>query len=321
MPKSLTWNARNQLTQVSQGSNVQLSFSYDALGRRIAKTVGSGTPTQYLYDGANVVQETQGSSSNPVLNGLGIDERFARNDVTGRTYYLTDTLRSTIALTDSTGAIRQRYSYDLYGNTEQSDTTTGFTNPYQYTGREADTPGLYYYRARYYSSLMGGFISQDKLWFGGGQLSFYAYVDGDPADYTDPSGLGGGPVSGPRVPSSLSWRRPPGAGGSYGNGAAGGGSSNSNDPDSPDATPGAWPSWPDAEHTEVCVQAVCHYDQTLCHAYGQDVEIITFAWNGTASSYPTGSVMAKLYPNCKCIKTKLLDEAVESAVGWEPAYA
>ena len=57
-----TWNARNQLTQISQNGNVQLSFSYDALGRRIAKTV-QGTATQYLYDGMNSVQEAQAAQS------------------------------------------------------------------------------------------------------------------------------------------------------------------------------------------------------------------------------------------------------------------
>ena len=77
------WNARNQLTQVSQSGVAQLSYSYDALGRRISKAVQGGTPTQFLYDGANAVQETQGSSINAILTGLGVDERFARSDVTG----------------------------------------------------------------------------------------------------------------------------------------------------------------------------------------------------------------------------------------------
>jgi RHS repeat-associated protein len=183
-----TWNARNQLTQISQGGNTQLSFSYDALGRRISKTV-QGAATQFLYDGSNTVQETQGSAINPILVGLGIDERFARNDVTGRTYFLTDLLNSTVALTDPNGAIKQQYSYDPYGNVTASDPTTGFTNPYQYTGREADTEGLYYYRARYYSPMMGGFIGEDPIGFGGGQTSFYAYAGGNPLMYSDPYGL------------------------------------------------------------------------------------------------------------------------------------
>lgn len=305
-----TWNARNQLTQISQGSNVQLSFSYDTLGRRVAKTVGSGTPTQYLYDGANVVQETQGNSVNPVLNGFGIDERFARNDVIGRTYYLTDILGSTIALTDSTGAIRQQYSYDPYGNTAQSDTTTGFTNPYQYTGREADAPGLYFYRARYYSSLMGGFISQDKLWFGGGQLSFYAYVGGDPADYADPSGLGG-PISGPRVPSSFSWRRPPGAGGSYGQGVGGSGDPNSNDPEHPGYTAGAWGTTLDVEYTQVCVKGYCPTYGMICPAHARGPQFTPIQFVGSdLSTYPTAAVFDRLYPGCTCTQWMQLDQTV-----------
>lgn len=135
------------------------------------------------------MQETQGSTINPILVGVGIDERFARNDVTGRTYFLTDRLNSTVALTDPTGAIQQQYSYDPYGNVTSSNTTMGFTNPYQYTGREADTGGLYYYRARYYSPMMGGFISEDPIGFGGGQNSFYSYVGGNPISYIDPLGL------------------------------------------------------------------------------------------------------------------------------------
>jgi RHS repeat-associated protein len=180
-----TWNARNQLTKISQGGVAQLSYAYDAMGRRTSKTVGTGTPTQYLYDGANAVQETVGSAVNPILVGLGIDERFARNDTTGRTYFLSDAINSTIALTNSSGAIQNQYSYDLYGNTTQSNAS--FTNPYQYTGREADTAGLYYYRARYYSPAMG-FISEDPAGFAGGQLTFYGYAGGNPVMYRDPSG-------------------------------------------------------------------------------------------------------------------------------------
>jgi len=167
----------------------QLTYSYDALGRRTSKTVQAVTATQYLCDGANAVQENQGGAANPILAGLGGDERFARNDVSGRTYFLPDALNSTIGLTDATGALRQQYRYDPYGNAALSDTTSRFTNPYQYTGREADSAGLYYYRARYYSPVMGGFVSEDPITFGGGQLSFYAYVSGDPMSRIDPFGL------------------------------------------------------------------------------------------------------------------------------------
>ena len=185
---TFVWNARHQLTQVQQGGVTKLSYAYDALGRRVSKTVETATPTQYLYDGENTVQEMVGSVANPILAGLGTDERFARNDVSGRTYFLADMLGSTIGLADISGALRQRYSYDPYGNVTSTDTSSGFTNPYQYTGREADSAGLYYYRTRYYSPGMGRFISEDPIGFAGGQLNFYAYAGSNPVLFRDPNG-------------------------------------------------------------------------------------------------------------------------------------
>lgn len=160
--------------------------AYDASDRRTAKTIG-GTTTSFLYDGLNAVQETQGGTVNPILTGLGIDERFARNEGATRSYFLTDALGSTVALADTGGSVIQKYQYDPYGNTTG---TAGTTNPYQYTGRENDGLGLYYYRARYYSPGMGRFISEDPLGFGGGQSNFYAYVGGNPLSYIDRTGKG-----------------------------------------------------------------------------------------------------------------------------------
>lgn len=179
------WNARNQLAQIQQNGTTVASFSYDATGRRIAKVIG-GVTTDYLYDGANEVQEIQGTTVNPILTGLGIDERFARNEGSTRTYFLTDALGSTVALANAGGTLLQQYQYDPYGNVS---TSGGATNPYQYTGRENDGTGLYYYRARYYNAGLGRFISEDPLGFGGGQDNFYAYVRGNPLSYSDPFGL------------------------------------------------------------------------------------------------------------------------------------
>lgn len=178
------WNARNQLAQIQQNGTTLASFSYDATGRRIAKTI-DGVTTNYLYDGANAVQETQGTTVNPILTGLAVDERFARNEGSTRSYFLTDALGSTVALANAGGTLLQQYQYDPYGNVSTSGSAT---NPYQYTGRENDGTGLYYYRARYYSPAMGRFIGEDSAGFGGGQLNFYAYVGGSPMMYRDPSG-------------------------------------------------------------------------------------------------------------------------------------
>ncbi|MDP1614568.1 MAG: RHS repeat-associated core domain-containing protein, partial [Methylococcales bacterium] len=66
-----------------------------------------------------------------------------------------------------------------------------------YTGREDDQTGLYYYRARYYDTNTGRFISEDPLGFEAG-INFYAYVNNNPINANDPSGevlnllIGGG---------------------------------------------------------------------------------------------------------------------------------
>ncbi|WP_230598626.1 RHS repeat-associated core domain-containing protein [Xanthomonas albilineans] len=183
--RTYTWDDRDHLSQITQGGTVIASYSYDALGRRSAKTE-SGATTQYLYDGLNTVQEMQGTTINPILTGPGIDERYARDDNGGRTYFLTDLLGSTRLLTDTNGNAVQRYDYDPYGTTTQS--STSYNNPYQYTGREHDQSGLYYYRARYYMPELGRFISEDPIKLAGG-VNGYAYVGENPISYFDPIGL------------------------------------------------------------------------------------------------------------------------------------
>ncbi|WP_236001968.1 RHS repeat-associated core domain-containing protein [Paraburkholderia elongata] len=66
---------------------------------------------------------------------------------------------------------------------------------------------MYYYRNRYYSPATGRFISEDPIGYASEQTNAYAYVDGNPVQFSDPSGLqafgfpvpvgpmpGGGPI-------------------------------------------------------------------------------------------------------------------------------
>jgi RHS repeat-associated protein len=172
-----TWNARDQLVATGDGGG---EFSYDSFGRRTSRIV-SGTTTPYLYDGGNAAT----AAGNFMLDGSGLDEIYAQVGSTATTSYVTDAIGSTVALTDSTGAIASSYSYEPYG----ADSRTGIADtPFQYSGRENDTDtNLYYYRARYYSPQLGRFISQDPLGLAGG-LNTYAYAAGNPTLYRDPTG-------------------------------------------------------------------------------------------------------------------------------------
>ena len=72
-----TWDVRNRLVGINgfkpDCSPLTASFKYDALGRRIEKTI-NGTTTQYVYDGLDIIQEIQGSAKTNYIRTLNIDE-------------------------------------------------------------------------------------------------------------------------------------------------------------------------------------------------------------------------------------------------------
>jgi RHS repeat-associated protein len=164
------------------------TFRYDPFGRRIQKSGPLGT-TNYLYDGANAIEEVD--SGGNVLARYTHEPRWdgplsmLRGSVTS--YYEQDGLNSVASLTNSSGALAQSYTYDSYGKITASTGT--LTNPFQYTGREFDPEtGIYYYRARYYDQSGGRFLSEDPKQFAGGTVDFYDYVGNNPVNMRDPEG-------------------------------------------------------------------------------------------------------------------------------------
>ncbi|WP_395708503.1 RHS repeat-associated core domain-containing protein [Reyranella sp.] len=66
-------------------------------------------------------------------------------------------------------------------------------SPFGYTGQRLDPEagGLYYYRARHYSPVLGRFLQADPVGYKAG-YNLYAYVRNDPLNATDPTGLAAG---------------------------------------------------------------------------------------------------------------------------------
>src|SRR5215467_6035797 len=179
-----TWDARDRLTATSAS---HATFQYDPFGRRTRKVIGHAT-TRFHYDGDNPLQELDGAG-NIVANlftGLGLDEFFTRSGSPGNRTLLEDALGSTLALADDTGIVQTSYTYEPFGTSAATGQSNA--NTYQYTGRENDGTGLYYYRARYYSPSHQRFISEDPIGILAG-VSAYTYTHNAPTRFIDPLGL------------------------------------------------------------------------------------------------------------------------------------
>ena len=179
------WDARNRLVGISGGATA--SFSYDPLGRRVSKTIG-GVTTQFAYDGNDIVQDLgSGAVATSYLRSLNIDELFGILRQDGVYFSIHDGLGSTLALSNQAASSVVQYSYEPFGKTTSSNPS--FINPFQFTGRENDGTGFYYYRARYYSTSLQRFIGADPLGLYGGDINFYAYVGNNPTTFVDLDGL------------------------------------------------------------------------------------------------------------------------------------
>ena len=186
---SYAWDYENRMTSVTlPGSGGTVTFKYDPFGRRIYKSSSSATSV-FAYDGDNMVEETNSSGTAVAryADGLNIDEPLAMLRGGATSFYHADGLGSVTSLSNTSGSIAQTYTFDSFGN--QTASTGSLTNPFRYTARESDTEtGLYYYRARYYDPSTGRFLSEDAEAFGG-SIDFYAYVQNNPLNFSDPFGL------------------------------------------------------------------------------------------------------------------------------------
>ncbi len=138
----------------------------------------AGGLTQVLSDGTNTY-----------LYGAG---RITQQHDSLTEYYLDDALGSVRQLTDSAGEVVLARAYDPYGNLVENNAYTGVTTAYGYAGEYTDASGMVYLRARYYSPVVGRFVSRD-VWEGDYNnplsLNKWGYVEGNPINYADPTGF------------------------------------------------------------------------------------------------------------------------------------
>jgi len=173
------YDAFNRLTSTQTPDNV-VEFNYKANGLRYSKTV-DGTETIHIWDGQNMVMETDGDGQikDVYTRGLGL-VKSADNG-----YYLYNAHGDVVALADSDGAVTKTYTYDAFGT--ELDKDENDTNPFRYCGEYLDlSSGTYYLRARYYDPTIGRFLAEDPSRAG---LNWYTYCGNNPVNFVDPFGL------------------------------------------------------------------------------------------------------------------------------------
>jgi RHS repeat-associated protein len=198
------YDFEQKLTRIGDMSDtVKRAYAYDADGNRIAESntnAGTTDTRNYLIDpnnsNAQIVEEYNNSST--LLAHYDWNDAELLREATRTADESTFTIReplvdghnSTRQLLDSTGAISDVYAYDAWGN--QQINTGGSFNPYRYNSQRLDTSGLYYLRARQYSSGIGRFLTHDPMM---GNMNNpitqhrYLYAGDDAVSLVDPSGM------------------------------------------------------------------------------------------------------------------------------------
>jgi RHS repeat-associated protein len=174
-------------------------YQYDALGRRVAKTM-NGETTYYTYAGARLIEERddEGAVAATYVYGNYIDEVLQMRRGGEDYFYHTDDQFNVMAVTDSSGAVVERYDYGDFGYPQfyapdgSARDATAIGNPWLFTGRQWDPElAAYYYRTRYFDPLAGRFLSPDAIGNWGDPLNLgnaYTYTGNNPWSWLDPWG-------------------------------------------------------------------------------------------------------------------------------------
>ena len=180
------WSADDRVTN---GATTTTTYLNDPLTGAMSEAVVSAATTQwhdYVMAGRSIVAERFCTGAAPCAAGATM------------LYFTGDQLGSTSALTDQTGALVERDSYDAWGKRRNANgtddpscsltsaTTRGFT-----AQEHIDSLCAINFNARIYDPVIGRFVSADAQVphaLNGQSFNRYSYVDNRVLSATDPTG-------------------------------------------------------------------------------------------------------------------------------------
>lgn len=197
---SYVYDAENRLVSRSGG----IALAYDPNGRLSQVSGGTAGTTRFLYDGDTLVAEYDGAGNLLRRYVHGTDPAaddpliwYEGSGLGSRRSLLADHQGSIIAAADAGGNAVGIGAYDAWGVPNSTSVTN--VGRFGYTGQAWNAElGMWYYKARFYSPMLGRFLQTDPVGYKGG-VNLYAYALNDPMDLTDPPGTDpGDPYSNPR---------------------------------------------------------------------------------------------------------------------------
>ena len=195
---SLAWEKGRQLKQFDT-----FTYKYNNEGVRIEK-IENCKIHKYVVEGSTILKEIV---TDACCNGNGYTNEYLY-DLDGTVcgikhndavfYFYKNLQGDVIAITDETGAVVAKYSYDAWGkctiDQDNSACNIATLNPFRYRGYYYDSEiEMYYLQSRYYDPEIGRFINADSVETlnatnGAFGCNLFAYCHNDPIDNKDSAG-------------------------------------------------------------------------------------------------------------------------------------
>ena len=198
------YDAANHLVSAAGGSSGEsqqtvAGFVYDGLGRCVKRTL-NGVGTVFVFDGWKPIMEWDDNGDLQAWNvyGPGADEILLRHQGPyGYIRFHLDRHGNVAFLLDNDGREIEKYTYDAFGRPTVTDWDGGrprswsfYGHCFLFQGREYIRElSIYDYRNRFYYPALGRFLQSDPMGFSAGDMNLFRYVNDDPIDGSDPTGL------------------------------------------------------------------------------------------------------------------------------------